>query len=90
MDNIAHMKRREYLKDLIGEWNVSRLDMFAISGPDEVSDFEYQWKEAIVFCKQLLVRGLVRKLPFGESGFEFSRSSRKFKLNFKSSKFHYF
>lgn len=37
MDNISHIKRREILKSLIEEWNADRLDLFAITPPDEVS-----------------------------------------------------
>lgn len=37
MDNIPLLKRREYLKDLIEEWNANRLDLFAITLPDEVT-----------------------------------------------------
>ena len=49
MDNISQMKRREYLKGLIDEWNANRLDLFEISHPDEVSkkiakDDEYYWQ----------------------------------------------
>ena len=49
MDNISQMKRREYLKGLIDEWNANRLDLFEISHPDEVSkkkarNDEYHWQ----------------------------------------------